>query len=83
MAQVAVRPRHPQTPHYTGDGASFAAGETVSRRVQFRPGILWARGAGGRGDTQEITASTPCSSRNSVAISAASSVEFSDHFSTR
>jgi flavin reductase (DIM6/NTAB) family NADH-FMN oxidoreductase RutF len=40
QAHVAPRPRHPQTLHYTGDGVFMLAGPTVSRRRQFRAGML-------------------------------------------
>ncbi len=39
-AQVAARPRHPQTLHYTGDGVFMVAGKIVSGRSLFRPGML-------------------------------------------
>jgi flavin reductase (DIM6/NTAB) family NADH-FMN oxidoreductase RutF len=39
-AHVAVSPRHPRTLHYTGDGVFMVAGKVVSRRAQFRPGML-------------------------------------------
>ncbi len=39
-AHVAVSPRHPKTLHYTGDGVFMVAGKVVSRRAQFRPGML-------------------------------------------
>lgn len=39
-AYVAPRPKHPRTLHYTGDGVFVVAGETVSRRSDFRPALL-------------------------------------------
>jgi flavin reductase (DIM6/NTAB) family NADH-FMN oxidoreductase RutF len=39
-AHVAVSPRHPKTLHYTGDGVFMVAGKIISRRAQFRPGML-------------------------------------------
>jgi flavin reductase (DIM6/NTAB) family NADH-FMN oxidoreductase RutF len=39
-AHVAVSPRHPETLHYTGDGVFMVSGRIVSRRAQFRPGML-------------------------------------------
>jgi hypothetical protein len=39
-AHVAGSPRHPQTPHYTGDGVFMVAGKIVSRKSLFRPGML-------------------------------------------
>jgi len=39
-AHVAPRPKHPQTLHYTGDGVFMVSGKIVSRRRQFRPGML-------------------------------------------
>jgi flavin reductase (DIM6/NTAB) family NADH-FMN oxidoreductase RutF len=39
-AHVARSPRHPQTLHYTGDGAFMVAGKIISRRSQFRPELL-------------------------------------------
>jgi flavin reductase (DIM6/NTAB) family NADH-FMN oxidoreductase RutF len=39
-AHAAATPKHPQTLHYTGDGVFMVAGKTISRRSQFRPGIL-------------------------------------------
>jgi flavin reductase (DIM6/NTAB) family NADH-FMN oxidoreductase RutF len=39
-AHVAVSPRHPQTVHYTGDGVFMVSGKIISRRSQFRPGML-------------------------------------------
>jgi flavin reductase (DIM6/NTAB) family NADH-FMN oxidoreductase RutF len=38
--QVATRPEFPQTIHYTGDGVLMVAGNTISRRRLFRPGML-------------------------------------------
>ena len=31
---------HPQTLHYTGDGVFMLSGKCISRRSQFRPGML-------------------------------------------
>jgi flavin reductase (DIM6/NTAB) family NADH-FMN oxidoreductase RutF len=39
-AYVAPPPRHPETLHYTGDGVFMIAGKVISRRSQFRPGML-------------------------------------------
>jgi flavin reductase (DIM6/NTAB) family NADH-FMN oxidoreductase RutF len=39
-AHVAPSPRHPETLHYTGDGVFVLAGKAISRRAQFRPGML-------------------------------------------
>jgi flavin reductase (DIM6/NTAB) family NADH-FMN oxidoreductase RutF len=39
-AHVAPRPKHPETLHYTGDGVFMVAGKIISRRAQFRPGML-------------------------------------------
>ena len=39
-AHVAVSPKHPKTLHYTGDGVFMVAGRIISRRAQFRPGML-------------------------------------------
>jgi flavin reductase (DIM6/NTAB) family NADH-FMN oxidoreductase RutF len=39
-AHVAVSPGHPKTLHYTGDGVFMVAGKVISRRAQFRPGML-------------------------------------------
>lgn len=39
-AHVAPRPRHPKTLHYTGDGVFVVAGQVISRRQLFRPGML-------------------------------------------
>jgi flavin reductase (DIM6/NTAB) family NADH-FMN oxidoreductase RutF len=39
-AHVARRPKYPQTLHYTGDGVFMVAGKIISRRSQFRPGML-------------------------------------------
>jgi len=39
-AHAALRPRHPETLHYTGDGVFMVAGRIVSRRSLFRPGML-------------------------------------------
>lgn len=39
-AHVAASPMHPETLHYTGDGVFMVAGKVISRRSQFRPGML-------------------------------------------
>jgi flavin reductase (DIM6/NTAB) family NADH-FMN oxidoreductase RutF len=39
-AQIARRPKHPTTLHYTGDGTFVQSGKVVSRRATFRPGML-------------------------------------------
>lgn len=39
-AHVAASPKHPRTLHYTGDGVFMVAGEIVSRKALFRPGML-------------------------------------------
>jgi flavin reductase (DIM6/NTAB) family NADH-FMN oxidoreductase RutF len=39
-AHVVRSPRHPETLHYTGDGVFMVSGKIVSRRSQFRPGML-------------------------------------------
>ncbi|MGI4860552.1 MAG: flavin reductase family protein [Janthinobacterium lividum] len=39
-AHVAPTPKHPHTLHYTGDGVFMVAGRVISRRAQFRPGML-------------------------------------------
>ena len=39
-AHVAKSPKYPQTLHYTGDGVFMQSGKIVSRRAQFRPGML-------------------------------------------
>lgn len=39
-AHAAARPKHPETLHYTGDGVFVIAGKAISRRAQFRPGML-------------------------------------------
>jgi flavin reductase (DIM6/NTAB) family NADH-FMN oxidoreductase RutF len=39
-ALVAPVPEHPQTLHYAGDGTFMVAGKIISRRSQFRPGML-------------------------------------------
>ena len=39
-AHVARVPKHPQTLHYTGDGAFMLAGKIISRRARFRPEYL-------------------------------------------
>ncbi len=40
QAHVAASPKHPETLHYTGDGVFMIAGKIISRRSQFRPGML-------------------------------------------
>jgi flavin reductase (DIM6/NTAB) family NADH-FMN oxidoreductase RutF len=39
-AHVAKSPKHPETLHYTGDGVFMVSGKIISRRSQFRPGML-------------------------------------------
>lgn len=39
-AHAAASPKYPETLHYTGDGVFMVAGKTISRRSQFRPGML-------------------------------------------
>jgi flavin reductase (DIM6/NTAB) family NADH-FMN oxidoreductase RutF len=39
-AHVAVSPKRPKTLHYTGDGVFMVSGKVISRRAQFRPGML-------------------------------------------
>lgn len=39
-AHVARAPQHPETLHYTGDGVFMVSGRIISRRAQFRPGML-------------------------------------------
>ncbi len=39
-AQIARRPKHPTTLHYTGDGVFLQSGKVVSRRTDFRPALL-------------------------------------------
>ncbi len=39
-AHAARRPKYPQTLHYTGDGIFMVSGKIISRRGQFRPGML-------------------------------------------
>ena len=39
-AHVARRPKYPQTLHYTGDGVFMVSGKIISRKSQFRPGML-------------------------------------------
>jgi flavin reductase (DIM6/NTAB) family NADH-FMN oxidoreductase RutF len=39
-AHVAASPKHPKTLHYTGDGVFMVAGNVISRRRQFLPGML-------------------------------------------
>ena len=40
QAHAAVRPKHPQTLHYTGDGVFMVAGKTLSKRKLFRLEML-------------------------------------------
>lgn len=39
-AHVAASPKHPETLHYTGEGAFMVAGKTISRRSLFKPDRL-------------------------------------------
>ena len=39
-AHVAASPKHPETLHYTGDGVFVVSGKVISRRSQFRRGML-------------------------------------------
>ncbi len=39
-AHIAPRPKNPTTLHYTGDGVFLQSGKVVSRRTDFRPGML-------------------------------------------
>lgn len=39
-AHVARSPKNPKTLHYRGDGEFMVAGRTLSRRENFRPGML-------------------------------------------
>ncbi len=39
-ARIATSPKHPQTLHYTGDGVFMVSGKIISRRRQFRAGML-------------------------------------------
>ena len=39
-AKIARAPKHPTTLHYTGDGTFVQSGKVVSRRSDFRPGML-------------------------------------------
>jgi flavin reductase (DIM6/NTAB) family NADH-FMN oxidoreductase RutF len=39
-AHVAPSPKYPETLHYTGDGVFMLSGKVISRRSQFRPGML-------------------------------------------
>jgi flavin reductase (DIM6/NTAB) family NADH-FMN oxidoreductase RutF len=39
-AHVALSPKRPETLHYTGDGVFVVSGKVISRRSQFRPGML-------------------------------------------
>jgi flavin reductase (DIM6/NTAB) family NADH-FMN oxidoreductase RutF len=39
-AHVAPSPKHPRTLHYTGNGEFMVAGKIISRKSQFRPGML-------------------------------------------
>lgn len=40
-AHVAASPKHPETLHYTGDGVFVVSGKVISRRLLFRPEMLW------------------------------------------
>jgi flavin reductase (DIM6/NTAB) family NADH-FMN oxidoreductase RutF len=39
-AHVRRTPKYPETLHYTGDGVFMVSGKIISRRSQFRPGML-------------------------------------------
>ena len=39
-AHVAASPKHPETLHYPGDGVFMVSGKIISRRSQFRLGML-------------------------------------------
>ena len=39
-ARVAKSPKHPETLHYIGDSVFMVSGKIISRRGQFRPGML-------------------------------------------
>lgn len=39
-AHAAPKPKYPETLHYTGDGVFMVSGKMISRRSQFRPGML-------------------------------------------
>jgi flavin reductase (DIM6/NTAB) family NADH-FMN oxidoreductase RutF len=39
-AHVRRTPKYPQTLHYTGDGIFMVSGKIISRKSQFRPGML-------------------------------------------
>lgn len=39
-AHVATSPKHPQTLHYIGEGQFMISGKIISRRKNFRPGML-------------------------------------------
>ena len=39
-AQIARRPKHPTTLHYTGDGVFLQSGKLLSRRSDFRAALL-------------------------------------------
>lgn len=39
-AAVALRPKHPQTLHYTGEGIFMVSGKIISRRRLFKPEML-------------------------------------------
>ncbi len=39
-AHVAVKPKHPETLHYTGDGVFMVSGKIISKRSLFRPEML-------------------------------------------
>ncbi len=40
LERVAVRPEHPETLHFTGDGVFMIAGRIIDRRSEFPPGML-------------------------------------------
>jgi flavin reductase (DIM6/NTAB) family NADH-FMN oxidoreductase RutF len=39
-AHVRRMPKYPETLHYTGDGIFMVSGRIISRKSQFRPGML-------------------------------------------
>ncbi|MEJ0011311.1 MAG: flavin reductase family protein [Bauldia sp.] len=39
-AHVKRTPKYPETLHYTGDGVFMVSGKIISRKSQFRPGML-------------------------------------------
>jgi flavin reductase (DIM6/NTAB) family NADH-FMN oxidoreductase RutF len=39
-AHVRRTPKYPETLHYTGDGIFMVSGKIISRKSQFRPGML-------------------------------------------